>query len=41
MISSSNHMAVRVIWDVSPEPFLINFLITQSASEDYFEIDKK
>ena len=40
-ISISNHMAVRVIWDISPELFFINFEIIPSVSEGDFEIDKK
>ena len=41
VISISNHMAVRVIWDISPELFFINFEITPSVSEGDFEIDEK
>ena len=37
----SNHMAVRVIWDISPKLFFINFENTPSVSEGDFEIDKK
>ena len=40
-ISISNHMAVRVIWDISPKLFFINFENTPSVSEGDFEIDKK
>ena len=39
-ISISNHMAVGVIWDISPDLFFINFEITPSVSEVDFEIDK-
>ena len=41
MISISNHIAVKVILDVSSELFFINFEITPSISEGDFEIDKK
>ena len=40
-ICSSNHMAVRSIWDISPKLFLINFEINSSIIEGDFEIDKK
>ena len=40
-ICSSNHIAVRVIWDISPKLFSINFEITGSVSEGDFVIDKK
>ena len=39
-IRISNHMADMVIWDISPELFLINFEITPSVSEADFEVDK-
>ena len=40
-ICNSNHMAVRVIWDISPKLFLINFEITQSICEGDFDVDNK
>ena len=40
-ISISNHIAVRVIWDVSPELFFINFEINPSVSEGDLKIDEK
>ena len=40
-ISISNHMAVRVIWDISPELFFINFEITLADARDDFKIYKK
>ena len=39
-ISSNNHMAVRVIWDVSPKLFSINFVIIPCINEGDFEIYK-
>ena len=39
-LSISNNMAVRVIWDISPELFSINFEITSSVSEVDFKSDK-
>ena len=40
-ISISNHMAVGVIWDISPALFCINFEITPSVSEGDIKIDEK
>ena len=41
MISISSHMAVRVIWDISPDLCFTNFEIIPSVSECDFKIDKK
>ena len=41
MISISSHMAVRVIWDISPDLCFTNFEIIPSVSEGDFEIDKR
>ena len=38
VISNSNHMAERVIWDKSPEVFLKNFEITRAEGEGDFKI---
>ena len=40
VIGISNHMAVRVIWDKSPELLFIIFEITPSVSDGDFEIDE-
>ena len=41
LFCSSNHIAVRVIRDISPELVFIDFEITLSIREGDFEIDKK